>query len=186
MRFSDPALAALATVLLTVLPGSNIRAQALPPAQSVLLQSHGIGPLLLGAELKSAAIRARPLDPVALPVGPGCDGRDEFAIRITLSGEPVSVMAMADANSKIEEIIIEADTLQRPRTADSEACLKLARDFAAKFSAALGPYQSIHSEQKPATVEHHLNFADGPSVRARWFRGGGHCDFALHIVQGGN
>lgn len=186
MRFSGRTLAALATVLLTVLPVTNTRAQPLAPAQSVPLHSNGIGPLLLGAELKSAAIRARPLDPVALPVGPGCDGRDEFAIRIALSGEPVTVMAMADANSKIEEIIIEADTLRRARTADGEACLDLAKDFAGKFSAALGPYQTISSEQKPATVEYLLNFADGPSVRARWFRGGGHCDFALYIVQAGD
>ena len=95
-------------------------------------------------------------------------------------------MAMADTSGKIEEIIIEADSLERARTADGETCLELAKDFASKFSAALGPYPSINSEQKPATIEYRLSFTSGPSVRARWFRGGGHCDFALYIVRGGD
>ena len=183
MRFHRHALAAFAIASWALLPGSGW-AQRLTPTPTPALQSTGVGPLLLGAELKSAAIRARLLDPVALPVGPGCDGRDEFAVRIKLAGEPVAAMAMADARGKIEEIIIEADSLGRARTTDPEACLELAKGFASKFSAALGPYPSISSEQKPATVEYRLNFESGPSVRARWFRGGGHCDFALYIVHG--
>ena len=185
MRFYRHALAALAIASWAVLPGSS-SAQRLTFPPTAALQSSGISPLLLGAELKSAAIRARWLDPVALPVGPGCDGRDEFAIRIELSGEPVAAMAMADTGGKIEEIIIAADSLDRARTADSAACLDLAKGFASKLSAALGPYPSISSAQKPATVEYRLNFASGPSVRARWFRGGGHCDFALYIVRDGD
>ena len=183
MRFHRHALAAFAIASWALLPGSGW-AQRLTPTPTPALQSTGVEPLLLGAELKSAAIRARLLDAAALPVGPGCDGRDEFAIRTELSGEPVVAMAMADKSGKIEEIIIEADSLERARTADSAACLELAKDFASKFSTALGPYPSIRSEQKPATVEYRLDFALGPSLRARWFRGGGHCDFALYIVHG--
>lgn len=183
MRFHRRALAALAIASWAVLPGSGW-AQRLTPAPA--LQSTGVAPLLLGAELKSAAIRARLLDAAALPAGSGCDGRDEFAIRIELAGEPVLAMAMADTSGKIEEIIIEADRLERARTADAEACLELSKDFASKFSAALGPCPSISNEQKPATIEYRLNFTSGPSVRARWFRGGGHCDFALYIVRSGD
>ncbi len=168
--------------MLAVLPGSSW-AQRLAPTPADPLQFNGIGPLLIGADLKSAVIHARVLDPTALPAGPGCDGRDEFALRIKLSGEPVVAMAMADTSGKIEEIIIEADSLNRARTADSAACLELAKGFATRFHAALGPYPTISSEQKPATVEYRLNFTSGPSVRVRWFRGGGHCDFALYIVQ---
>ena len=185
MRFHRHALAAFAIASWALLPGSGW-AQRLTPTPTPALQSTGVEPLLLGAELKSAAIRARLLDAAALPVGPGCDGRDEFAIRIALAGEPVLAMAMADTSGKIEEIIIEADSLERARTADGETCLELAKDFASKFSAALGPYPSINSEQKPATIEYRLSFTSGPSVRARWFRGGGHCDFALYIVRGGD
>ena len=183
MCFYRHALAALTITSWAVLPGSSA-AQRLAPPPAAALRSSGVGPLVLGAELKAAANRASLLDPLALPVGPGCDGRDEFAIRTELSGEPVVAMAMADKSGKIEEIIIEADSLERARTADSAACLELAKDFASKFSTALGPYPFIRSEQKPATVEYRLDFALGPSLRARWFRGGGHCDFALYIVHG--
>lgn len=174
MRFPG---SALATILLAALP-----AACGSPAQDPQPRADGVGPLTLGANLEKSAVQARQLDPGALPVAPGCDGRDEFAMRI----RPLdaTVMAMADAEGQIEEIVVQPGSGPGLRTTSGDACFRQAEAFASKFSNELGHHATGSQIQKATTIEHTLNFPGGQRVQARWFRGGGNCDFALYITRG--
>lgn len=174
---------ALATLALATLPAACSQ-PGQESSRDVRIEASGIGPLVLGADLPSTALQAKQLDPAALPVGPGCDGRDEFAMRIDLLGEASAVMAMADAEGRIEEIIVQPGTKANLRTTDDDACLRLAEAFADRFGKALGNYTADGRIQKASTIEHILSYPGGQSVRTRWFRGGGNCDFTLHFMQG--
>ncbi|ENO90035.1 hypothetical protein [Thauera linaloolentis] len=179
MRFAGSALAILA---LAALPAACSQPRQDIP-RAVRVQADGVGPLRLGADLPATALQAKRLDPAALPVGPGCDGRDEFAMHIDLLGEASSIMAMADAEGRIEELIIQPSAKADLRTTDDHACLRLAEAFADRFSEKLGRYTTGSHTQKASTIEQVLSYPGGQRVQARWFRGGGNCDFALRITR---
>ena len=177
MRFPG---SAFATVLLAALP-----AACSPPspqaAGELQLRGDGVGPLTLGANLEKSAAQAKRFDPGALPITPGCDGRNEFTMRTRLLD--IAVMAMADTKGRIEEIIVQPDSAPVLRTTDGDTCFRQAKAFASRFSNELGPHTTGDHVQKATTIEHTLNFPGGQRIKARWFRGGGNCDFALHITR---
>ena len=150
-------------------------------ASRLQLRADAVGPFSLGASLEKASIQAKHFDPGALPVASGCDGRDEFSMRAP--GFGTTIMAMADANGRIEEIVVQPDLAPNFRTPDADTCFRQAEAFASKFGNELGLHGTGSKVQKPATVEHSFHFSGGQRIQARWFRGGGNCDFALYIMQ---
>jgi len=184
MRIRRALLALLLTAPLTALPS----AQRAPPPDShgpaVLLAPDGIGPVTLGRDAQDAARIAARLDPAAATVGPGCDARPQFGLRVTLpresGGAAVDVMAMAGTDGRIEEIVVQSAHRQ-PRTPSGAACRNAAEAFAARFAGALQAFSAEPTRAGPMTDEHSLRFAGGARVSARWFRGGGDCDVALHF-----
>ncbi|MHB1372310.1 MAG: hypothetical protein ACYCWL_00290 [Thauera sp.] len=145
------------------------------------VSADGIGPLRLGAALDEAARRTVPLDPAAAMIGPGCDERDQVSVVLELAGQAMSVMAMADARGRIEEILATPAGNAGLALADEAACQAHGAGFAARLGSALGTAHALPVERKPVSVEFAFQFSDGARVVSRWFAGGRSCDLLLHF-----
>ena len=159
---------------------------AAPPAD-VRLSARGIGPLVLGVPLVEASRQTVPLDPAAAMIGPGCDERDQITVVLQVTGQAMSVMAMANARGHIEEILATPAGNAGVRLADAEACHAHGADFAAGLAATLGPMQAWSVQHKPVSTEFTFVAAGatpargGVRVVSRWFAGGRTCDLLLQF-----
>ena len=178
---------ACSVALLGLALASTALALAAPPSASVQLSARGIGPLVLGVSLVEASRQTVPLDPAAAMVGPGCDERDQIAVVLEVAGQPMSVMAMADTQGRIEEILATPAGNAGVRLADAEACRAYGADFAASLAATLGAMQAWSVQHKPVSTEFTFLPAErsanggGPRVVSRWFAGGRTCDLLLQF-----
>lgn len=184
MRLRRALLALLLTAPLTALPSAQRAPPPTAQGQPVQLAPDGVGPVTLGRDVHDAARVAATLDPAAAAVGPGCDARPQFGLQVglpqALGRAPASVMAMAGADGRIEEIVLQP-AHGRLRTSSSTACRDAAEAFATRLTGALAAFSAEPMRAGPMTDEHSLRFAGGARVSARWFRGGGDCDVALHF-----
>lgn len=149
-------------------------------ATGATVGTNGIGPLQLDTPLLTAAERALPLDAAAAQVGPGCDSRDQVAITVRSAGVELAVMAMANADGRIEEVIALPRGIDT-RAGDAEACRRHGAAFARRFTATLGEAQGESHLRKPASDEYTVHFSGGAAAQARWFPGGASCDLALQF-----
>lgn len=164
---------------------------AAPPAAgppvAVQASPRGIGPLVLGVPLREAAQRAMPLDAAAAMLGPGCDERDQVNVVLHVTGTPMSVMAMADAQGRIEEILATPVGNAGVTLADADACRVHGADFAARLAPALGAPQPWSVQDKPVSTEFSFAFEtrdhgrNAARVVSRWFAGGRSCDLLLRF-----
>ncbi len=164
---------------------------AAPPAAgppvAVQVSPRGIGPLVLGVPLREAAQRAMPLDAAAAMVGPGCDERDQVSVVLHVADTPMSVMAMADAQGRIEEILATPAGNAGVTLADADACRVHGADFAARLAPALGAPQPWSVQDKPVSTEFSFAFEtrdhgrNAARVVSRWFAGGRSCDLLLRF-----
>lgn len=144
------------------------------------LQANGIGPLILGARLTEAARRTLPLDPAAAQIGPGCDDRDQVSVVLQVENHVLTVMAMAGADGRIDEVF--ALPVEGARRLDSaEACQAHGERFAQALSHRLGAATAQEMERKPVSDEFRFRFEGGARVVARWFAGGRSCDLLLQF-----
>ncbi|MDY0048097.1 MAG: hypothetical protein RBS10_11840 [Thauera propionica] len=177
-------LSLLLTAPLTALPSAQRAPLPTGQGQPVQLAPDGIGPVTLGRDVHEAARIAATLDPAAAAVGPGCDARIQFGLQVDLprdlAGARVDVMAMAGADGRIEEIVLQP-VQGRLRTSSGAACRDAAEAFAGQLIGTLAAFSAEPMRAGLMTDEHSLRFAGGARVSARWFRGGGDCDVALHF-----
>jgi len=159
---------------------ATLAAPGVVPVTAKVL-ADGIGPLRLGVALGDAARRTVPLDPAAAMIGPGCDERDQVSVVLELAGQAMSVMAMADARGRIEEILATPAGNAGLALADEAACQAHGAGFAARLGSALGTAHALPVERKPVSVEFAFQFSDGARVVSRWFAGGRSCDLLLHF-----
>ena len=170
--------------LALALTGAEVAAAA--PVE-VQVSARGIGPLVLGVSLVEASRQTVPLDPAAAMVGPGCDERDQITVVLEVAGQPMSVMAMADTQGRIEEILATPAGNAGVRLADAEACRAYGADFAASLAATLGAMQAWSVQHRPVSTEFTFLPAErsanggGPRVVSRWFAGGRTCDLLLQF-----
>ncbi len=173
-----PMLPALLLLTLGTAPAMGSGSES-PP--QVRLTSAGIGALTLGRPLQSAARQTVPLDPAAAIIGPGCDERDQINVRLGVAGHGMTVMAMADARGRIEEIIaMPRGTANAASAAD---CRALGEAFAASLAPRLGPPGEAYTVRKPVSDEFIFRYRGDAYVLARWFAGGSSCDLALHFER---
>lgn len=160
-------------------------AAATPPTVEVQVSARGIGPLLLGVPLAEASRRTLPLDPAAAMIGPGCDERDQITVVLQVAGEPMSVMAMANAQGRIEEILATPAGNAGVKLADADACRAHGAQFAARLAPALGAMQPWSVQHKPVSTEFSFVFEGQAGARtrvvSRWFAGGQTCDLLLNF-----
>lgn len=177
-------LSLLLTAPFTALPSAQRAPLPTGQGQPVQLAPDGVGPVTLGRDVHEAARIAATLDPAAAAVGPGCDARIQFGLQVDLprdlAGARVDVMAMAGADGRIEEIVLQP-VQGRLRTSSGAACRDAAEAFAGQLIGTLAAFSAEPMRAGPMTDEHSLRFAGGARVSARWFRGGGDCDVALHF-----
>ena len=153
-----------------------------PPTEEAALTPRGIGPLLLGVPLADAARASRRFDPAAGQIGPGCDERDQFGVMLRVAGTSLSVMAMAGADARIEEILaIPADGAGAVTLADAEACRAYGAAYAAGLAPRLGATLARSVRERPVSHEFVFTFAGDVRVVARWFSGGKSCDLLLQF-----
>lgn len=151
-----------------------------PPTEEAALTPRGIGPMLLGVPLADAARATRRFDPAAARIGPGCDERDQIGVVLRVAGESLSVMAMAGADARIEEILaIPAQGAGAVTLADAEACRAHGAAYAASLAHRLGAAPTWSVRERPVSHEFVFAFAGGVRVVARWFSGGRSCDLLL-------
>ncbi len=144
------------------------------------LHANGVGPLVLGARLTEAARRTLPLDPAAAQIGPGCDDRDQVSVVLQVENHLLTVMAMAGADGRIDEVL--ALPVEGARRLDSaEACQAHGERFAQALSHRLGAATAQAMERKPVSDEFRFRFEGGARVVARWFAGGRSCDLLLQF-----
>lgn len=157
-----------------------------PPVE-VRVSPRGIGPLVLGVPLREAAERAMPLDAAAALVGPGCDERDQVTVVLRVAETPMAVMAMADAQGRIEEILATPAGSAGVTLAEADACRDHGAKFAARLAPALGAPQPWSVQDKPVSTEFSFAFGAGDHddraarVVSRWFAGGRSCDLLLRL-----
>lgn len=160
-------------------------AAAAPPIPEVQISGRGIGPLLLGVPLLEASRQTRPLDPAAAMIGPGCDERDQITVVLQFAGEAMTVMAMANAEGRIEEILATPAGNAGVKLADAEACRAHGAEFATRLAPALGAMQAWSVQHKPVSTEFNFVFGQQTEGRvrlvSRWFAGGRTCDLLLQF-----
>lgn len=170
--------------LVQALTGAVVAAAA-PVAAEVSVQ--GIGPLALGIPLVEASRQTVALDPAAAMIGPGCDEREQITVVLQVTGQAMSVMAMADSQGRIEEILATPAGNAGITLANAEACRAYGADFAAGLTAALGTVHPWPAQHKPVSTEFTFVFAPGAAGRSgarvvsRWFAGGRTCDLLLQF-----
>ncbi len=153
----------------------------------VQVSTRGIGPLVLGVALAEASRQTVPLDPAAAMIGPGCDEREQITVVLQVAGQAMSVMAMADSQGRIEEILATPAGNAGVTLANAEACRAYGADFAAGLTAALGTVHPWPAQHKPVSTEFTFVFAPGAAGRSgaravsRWFAGGRTCDLLLQF-----
>lgn len=179
----SPAVARAACMIIAALaaaaaPVAAAAAEA-AAAKPVRATAQGLGPLQLGASLIDAARATVVLDPAAAMIGPGCDERDQISVVLEVAGQPMSVMAMADAEGHIEEILATPAGSAGIVVENAASCQAYGRDFAARFENVLGAAQAWPALQMPVTREFHFSFAGGARIVSRWFAGGRTCDLLL-------
>ncbi|NLF54360.1 MAG: hypothetical protein GX576_08210 [Thauera phenolivorans] len=146
----------------------------------VALAPDGIGPFRLGVPLARAARRALPLDPAAAQIGPACDARDQVNVSLSVDGRPLSVMSMAGADGRIEEILATPHD-GTTAAADAGDCRARGEALAHALAPRLGPIRARETVRKPVSDEFLFQFAGDARVLARWFAGGRSCDLALQF-----
>lgn len=134
---------------------------AAPPPAELDVSARGIGPLVLGVPLVEASRQALPLAPGAAMLGPGCDERDQITVVLRVAGQAMAVMAMADAQGRIEEILATPAGSAGVRLADAQACRAWGADFAHRLSATLGTVQAESVRNKPVSIEFTFEFGNG-------------------------
>ena len=160
--------------------------EAAPPADAHL-SARGIGPLVLGVPLVEASRQTVALDPAAAMIGPGCDEREQITVVLQVAGQAMSVMAMADSQGLIEEILATPAGNAGVTLADADACRAHGADFAAGLAATLGPMTAWSVQHKPVSTEFTFVSAGetrgraGARVVSRWFAGGRTCDLLLQF-----
>lgn len=159
---------------------ASVAAADATPAAAVV-SADGIGPLRLGAPLDDASRRTVPLDPAAAMIGPGCDERDQVSVVLEVAGQPMSVMAMADARGRIEEILGALAGNAGLALADEAACEAHGAEFAARLGPALGTARALPIQRKPVSIEFAFQFSGGARIVSRWFAGGRSCDLLLQF-----
>ncbi len=159
---------------------ASVAAADAAPAAAVV-SADGIGPLRLGTALDDAARRTVPLDPAAAMIGPGCDERDQVSVVLEVAGQPMSVMAMADARGRIEEILGAVAANAGLALADEAACEAHGAGFAARLGPALGTARALPVQRKPVSIEFAFQFSGGARIVSRWFAGGRSCDLLLQF-----
>ena len=153
----------------------------------VQVSARGIGPLVLGVPLAEASRQTVPLDPAAAMIGPGCDEREQITVVLQVAGQAMSVMAMADSQGRIEEILATPAGNAGVTLADADACRAHGADFAAGLAATLGPMTAWSVQHKPVSTEFTFVSAGetrgraGARVVSRWFAGGRTCDLLLQF-----
>lgn len=173
---------------------SNATATATAP--KVAIHPNGLGSFRLGAVLEKAVRQMAPLDPAALQIGPGCDGREESVVWLSVAGWPMTVMAMADPQGRIAEVVASAPH-QGPAVTEP-ACRAQAQRWVQQldrgltrawgWGASSGPSAGLGAQTQP-TVPHGaallsaIRWHSGARVESRWFAGGNTCDLSLHFVQ---
>lgn len=169
---------ALASALVLSLGGTGCSQSS----GEAVLTPRGIGPMLLGVPLAEAARATQRFDPAAAQIGPGCDERDQISVVLRAAGESLSVMAMAGADAKIEEILaIPADGAGAVTLADAEACRAHGAGFAARLAPRLGEALAWSVRERPVSREFVFPFAGDVRVVSRWFAGGKSCDLLLQF-----
>lgn len=123
------------------------------------------------------------VDEAAMLIGPGCDDRrDQSTVTVSVAQRVMTVMAMADAAGRIEEVVASAPH-QGPSVSE-QTCQAQAQQWAQGLSQHLGPGQAWLARQHGAARVSSLHFKRGAWLEARWFAGGGSCDLSLHYHVG--
>jgi len=151
-----------------------------PMAATAPLHANGIGPLVLGARLTTAARRTLPLDAAAAQIGPGCDERDQISVLLKVENHTLTVMAMAGTDGRIDEVLA-LPTDGATRLDSIAACQAHGERFAQTLSHRLGAATPQAMERKAVSDEFRFRFGGGAQVAARWFAGGFSCDLLLQF-----
>lgn len=190
----------LAAGVLACTPSANANSASTPAATkttatapTVTVHPNGLGSFRLGAALEKAARQMARLDAAALQIGPGCDGRDESVVGLSVAGWPMTVMAMADPQGRIAEVVASAPH-QGPAVTEP-ACRAQAQRWAQQLDRHLaraggwgsGSVNRLAAQTQP-TVPHGaallsaIRWPSGARLESRWFAGGNTCDLSLHFV----
>lgn len=172
-----PAVCASAACLLVTGSSMPVAGKAMETPD---FQAQGVGPFLLKRPLRDAAAEAVRLDPAAAHVGPGCDSRDQVTVQLAIGTRALSVMSMAGADGRIEEILA-LPLAPLPMAASAAACEALGGEFAASLRERLGPFEPVVHAPKAVSEEFSYRFAGGARAVARWFPGGRTCDMTLRF-----
>ncbi|MFM7335706.1 MAG: hypothetical protein ACKO1H_15080 [Tabrizicola sp.] len=158
--------------LATAVPASE-------PVPSLPVHADGLGAFRLGAPLVSAAKRMAHIDRAALHMGPGCDEREQSVVTAAVAGVPATIMAMADTQGRISEVVASAP--HQGAAVDLLRCQAQAQ----RWARALAPRWGVGATEAPvrrgaATLTVIRLSAQG-RVEARWFAGGRSCDLSVHF-----
>jgi hypothetical protein len=151
---------------------------ATPP---VALHSDGVGAFRLGALLVGAAQQVARIDRAALQIGPGCDEREQSVVSVAVAGLPATVMAMADAQGRIGEVV--ASVPHQGAAVDWPACQAQAQRWVRALAPRLGNGHTEPAAPRGAATLATTRFSPQAWLETRWFTGGRSCDLSLHFVR---
>lgn len=194
----------LAACVLACTPSANANSASTPAttAPTVTVHPNGLGSFRLGAALEKAARQMARLDAAALQIGPGCDGRDESVVGLSVAGWPMTVMAMADPQGRIAEVVASAPH-QGPAVTEP-ACRAQAQRWAQQLDRQLARAggwgsgsgsgsvnrsgnrlagQTLPTVPHGAALLSAIRWPSGARLESRWFAGGNTCDLSLNFVQ---
>lgn len=145
------------------------------------VHAHGLDAYRLGQPLQSAARQVARLDRAALLIGPGCDEREQSVVTAAVAGLPATVMAMADAQGRVSEVV--ASVPHQGPAVDEAACRAQAQRWVQTLAARLGVAQTEAPVPRGAAVLSTFRWSAQAWAEARWFAGGRSCDLSLHFVR---
>jgi len=148
---------------------------------SVALHTDGVGAFRLGASLVGAAQQVARIDRAALQIGPGCDEREQSVVSVAVAGVSATVMAMADAQGRIGEVV--ASVPHQGPALDWAACQAQAQRWVRALAPRLGSGHTEPAAPRGAATLAVTRFSPQAWVEARWFVGGRSCDLSLHFVR---
>lgn len=154
------------------------------PVPSLSVHANGLGAFRLGVPLVSAAQRVARIDRAALQIGPGCDEREQSVVTAVVAGVSATVMAMADAQGRISEVV--ASVPHQGAAVDWPACQAQAQRWARDLAPSWGLGATEAPMRRGAATLTVIRLSAQGRVEARWFAGGRSCDLSVHFEPATN
>ncbi len=145
----------------------------------ISVHPQGLSSFRLGTSLNMAAQRMASMDRAALQIGPGCDEREQSVVTGMVAGMPATVMAMADAQGQIVEVV--ASVPHQGLAVPEHLCQARANVWVRALLPNLGTGHATGSVSRGSATVSQTWFSPRAKVEARWFAGGGSCDLSLHF-----